>query len=200
MRTRCGRSPPAVCGTEERLAEFLAPAARRGGLWVPGRLRSAAADEPVKFASAGQGEPIQGYLTQAEGSGPLPGRRSPAHLPRPAGRARFDRRAGRGLGLCRPVRRRLCDARPQGDLRRRLQASPGRRLWRSRLSRRLPYVDPRRIAAVGFSQGGDTALKIASRRARPASRRRRLSMLLAPTWRARRSTSRRSSSSARRTR
>ena len=27
----------------------------------------------------------------------------------------------------------------------------------------LPYVDPARIAAVGFSQGGDTALKIASR-------------------------------------
>ena len=29
---------------------------------------------------------------------------------------------------------------------------------------RLPYVDPARIAAVGFSQGGDTALKIASSR------------------------------------
>ena len=27
---------------------------------------------------------------------------------------------------------------------------------------RLPYVDPARIAAVGFSQGGDTALKIAT--------------------------------------
>jgi dienelactone hydrolase len=29
---------------------------------------------------------------------------------------------------------------------------------------RLPYVDPNRIAAVGFSQGADTALKIASAR------------------------------------
>ena len=29
---------------------------------------------------------------------------------------------------------------------------------------RLPYVDPTRIAAVGFSQGADTALKIASSR------------------------------------
>jgi dienelactone hydrolase len=31
----------------------------------------------------------------------------------------------------------------------------------------LPYVDPMRIGAVGFSQGGDTALKLASRRVAP---------------------------------
>ena len=32
----------------------------------------AAADELVKFASAGQGDPIQGYLTKPKGAGPFP--------------------------------------------------------------------------------------------------------------------------------
>ena len=39
---------------------------------------------------------------------------------------------------------------------------------RSPSSSRLPFVDPARIAAVGFSQGADTALKIAASRSASA--------------------------------
>ena len=177
---------------------WLAALRLYSGFWPAAR--SAAADELVNFTSAGQGDPIQGYLTQAEGSRPFPGRRPSAHLPRPAGRARFDRRADRDLGLCRPVRRRLCNARPQGDLRRRLQQAlpdaDGALAYLGPSSLRRPTPDRGgRVFARGRHGAQDRTPA-----ARPASRRRRLSTLRAPTWRARRSTSRRSSSSARRTR
>ena len=45
----------------------------------------AEADERVNFANASQGDPIQGYLKPAEGRGSISGRRSSAHLSRPAG-------------------------------------------------------------------------------------------------------------------
>ena len=58
---------------EERLARFLSPrlaAAALFGLLASGA--SAEADELVSFASAGQGEPIQGYLSRPKGAGPFP--------------------------------------------------------------------------------------------------------------------------------
>ena len=50
---------------------------------------SAAADELVKFASAGQGDPIQGYLTRPKGVGPFPA----VVLLHPASACRRDRRS-----------------------------------------------------------------------------------------------------------
>ena len=49
------------------------PGSPVAALFAISRLRrSAEADELVKFTSAGQGEPIQGYLTRPKGAGPFP--------------------------------------------------------------------------------------------------------------------------------
>ena len=122
----------------------------------------AAADELVKFASAGQGDPIQGYLTRPKGAGPFPAVvLLHTCLGLPEARASIGQRiaawgyvalfvddfATRGLkGTC------AVDFEPA------LPDAYGAQAYLSR----LPYVDPARIAAVGFSQGGDTALKIAT--------------------------------------
>jgi dienelactone hydrolase len=122
----------------------------------------AEADERVSFASAGQGDPIQGYLTRPKGAGP-----SPAvvlvHtcLGLPAERTSIGARiaawgyvalfvddfATRGL-------KETCAV----DFKPALPDAEGAFAYLAS----LPYVDPARIAAVGFSQGGDTALKIAA--------------------------------------
>ena len=112
------------------------------------------------FASAGQGEAIQGYLSRPRGAGPFPAVvLLHTCLGLPVERASIGERieawgyvalfvddfATRGLKSLRSFQQALADA--QGALA--YLAS-------------LPYVDPARIAAVGFSQGGDTALKIAA--------------------------------------
>jgi dienelactone hydrolase len=119
-----------------------------------------AADELVKFASAGQGEPIQGYLSRPRGAGPFPAViLLHTCLGLPAERASIGERiaawgyvalfvddfATRGL-------KETCAV----DFKQALADADGALAYLAR----LPYVDPDRIAAVGFSQGGDTALKI----------------------------------------
>jgi dienelactone hydrolase len=121
-----------------------------------------AADELVRFPSAGQGDPIQGYLSKPKGKGPFPAVvLLHTCLGLPAERASIGERiaawgyvalfvddlATRGLKETCAVDfpQALADA--DGAL--------------AHLAS-LPYVDPARIAAVGFSQGGDTALKIAT--------------------------------------
>jgi dienelactone hydrolase len=123
----------------------------------------AKADERVGFASAGQGDPIQGYVTRPKGAGPFPAVvLLHTCLGLPAERAAIGERiaawgyvalfvddfATRGLKETCAVD--FGQALPDADGALAYLAS-------------LPYVDRARIAAVGFSQGGDTALKIATR-------------------------------------
>ena len=122
----------------------------------------AEADESVKFASAGQGEPIQGYLSRPKGAGPFPAVvLLHSCLGLPAERAAVGERiatwgyvalyvddfATRGLKETCAV-----DFKPAvADAYGALNYLAG-----------LPDVDAQRVAAVGFSQGGDTALRIAT--------------------------------------
>jgi dienelactone hydrolase len=122
----------------------------------------AVADELVKFASAGQGDPIQGYLTRPKGKGPFPAVvLLHTCLGLPGKRASIGERiaawgyvalfvddfATRGL-------KETCAV----DFKQALPDAYGALTYLARLA----YVDPARIAAAGFSQGGDTALKIAA--------------------------------------
>jgi len=122
----------------------------------------AGADELVNFASARQGGPIQGYLTRPKGAGPFPAVvLLHTCLGLPAERASIGERiaawgyvalfvddfATRGL-------KETCAV----DFKPALPDAEGAFAYLAS----LPYVDPARIAAVGFSQGGDTALKIAA--------------------------------------
>ncbi len=137
----------------------LAAAALFGFLATGAR---AEADTPVNFASAGQGDPIRGYLTRPKGAGPFPAVvLLHTCLGLPAERAAIGERiaawgyvalfvddfATRGL-------KETCSV----DFQQALPDAYGALAYLAR----LPYVDPGRIAAVGFSQGGDTALKIAT--------------------------------------
>jgi dienelactone hydrolase len=133
------------------------------------------AEALVKFASAAppaQGEvrsdPIQGYLTKPKGAGPFPAvvlLHSCLGLPADR-RSMADTFAGWGYVALfvddfttRGVRE-TCTV----DFNEALPDAYGALAFLSR----LPYVDPARIAAIGFSQGADTALKIASSRPPPA--------------------------------
>ena len=122
----------------------------------------ASADELVKFTERRPRRPGPGLSHPAEGRWTLSGGRAPAHRPGlPAGRAALGERiaawgyvalfvddfGARGL-------KETCTVDfPQGfaDAYGALSLLAGR-----------PFVDAGRIAAVGFSQGGDTALKIAA--------------------------------------
>ena len=120
------------------------------------------ADEQVKFASAGPGDPIQGYLTRPKGAGPFPAVvLLHTCLGLPAERSSMGARiaawgyvalfvddfATRGL-------KETCAV----DFKQALPDAEGALAY----FRRLSYVDPDRVAIVGFSQGGDSALKIAA--------------------------------------
>jgi dienelactone hydrolase len=135
-------------------------AAALAGLVILGA--PASADELVKFTSAGRGDPIEGYVTRPKGAGPFPAvvllhtclglpanRRSIGDALASWGYVALfvDDFATRGL-------KETCAVDfPQGvaDAYGALGFLAGQ-----------PFVDPRRIAAVGFSQGADTALKIAA--------------------------------------
>ena len=122
----------------------------------------AEADERVSFASAGQGDPIQGYLTRPKGAGPFPAVVL-VHtcLGLPAERTSIGARiaawgyvalfvddfATRGLKDTCAV-----------DFNPALADADGALAY----LRRLSFIDPDKIAVVGFSQGGDTALKVAA--------------------------------------
>jgi dienelactone hydrolase len=139
-----------------------------------GLTRAASADELVTFASAAPrsaqtGPParqsdIQGYLTKPRGTGPFPAvalLHSCLGLP-------VDRRAiGGALAswgyvalfvddfATRRIRETCAVNFPEG-----VADAFGALAFLAR----LPYVDPARIGAVGYSQGADTALTIASAR------------------------------------
>ena len=129
------------------------------------------AEALVKFMSAAphaqvevRSDPIQGYLTKRKGAGPFPAvvlLHSCLGLPA-ARRSMADTFAGWGY-----VALFVDDFTTRGvketcavDFNEALPDAYGALAFLSR----LPYVDPARIAAVGFSQGADTALKIASSR------------------------------------
>ena len=129
----------------------------------------ASAEALVKFASAGRSDPIQGYLTKPKGAGPFPAVvLLHSCLGLPAGRRSLgDMFAGWGY-----VALLVDDFTTRGvketcavDFNEALPDAYGALAFLSR----LPYVDPARIAAIGFSQGADTALKLASSRPAAAS-------------------------------
>ncbi len=122
----------------------------------------AEADQQVNFASAGQSDPIQGYLTRPKGAGPFPAVvLLHTCLGLPAERTSIGARiatwgyvalfvddfATRGL-------KETCAV----DFKQALPDADGALAYLASLS----YVHPDKIAVVGFSQGGDTALKIAA--------------------------------------
>ena len=123
---------------------------------------SAGADELVRFAAVGQSGAVQGYLTSPKGRGPFPAVvLLHTCLGLPAERASTGARiaswgyvalfvddfATRGL-------KETC----ADDFKPALADAYGALAY---LASR-PDVDAGRVAAVGFSQGGDTALKIAA--------------------------------------
>ena len=122
----------------------------------------ALAEELVNFASAGPGDPIQGYLTRPKGVGPFPAVvLLHTCLGLPAERSSIGARiatwgyvalfvddfATRGL-------KETCAV----DFKQALPDADGALAY----LRRRTYVDPDKIAVVGFSQGGDTALRVAA--------------------------------------
>jgi dienelactone hydrolase len=147
----------------KRLRGFFHP--RLAAAALIGFLASGApaqADGLVSFPSAGQGEPIQGYLSRPKGAGPFPAVvLLHTCLGLPAERASFGERiaAWGYVGLF------VDDFSTRGlketcavDFNQALADASGALTYLAG----LPYVDAVRIAAVGFSQGGDTALKIAT--------------------------------------
>ena len=122
----------------------------------------AAADERVKFVSAGQGETIQGYLTRPKGAGPFP---AVVLLHSCLGLPEERRSIGKRIAAWGYVALFVDDFATRGlketcavDFHEALPDAYGALAYLSR----LPAVAPGRIAAVGFSQGGDTALRIAT--------------------------------------
>ena len=122
----------------------------------------AAAEELVKFRSAGQGEAVQGYLTRPRGRGPFP---AVVLLHTCLGLPQERASIGERIAAWGFVALFVDDFGTRGlkdtcavDFQPALADAYAGLAWLSRLS----DVDPARIAAVGFSQGGDTALKIAA--------------------------------------
>lgn len=121
----------------------------------------AAADELVKFSS-GEGEPIQGYLTKPKGAGPFP---AVVLLHTCLGLPEERSSIGKRIAAWGYVALFLDDFATRGlnetctvDFEQALPDAHGALDYLSR----IPDVDTARIAAVGFSQGGDTALRIAA--------------------------------------
>jgi dienelactone hydrolase len=139
-------------------------------LWLVARGSPVSAEALVKFASAGapaqvevRSDLIQGYLTKPKGAGPFPAVvLLHSCLGLPAGRRSMaDTFAGWGyvaLFVDDFTTRRVKET-CAVDFNEALPDAYGALTFLSA----LPYVDPARIAAIGFSQGADTALKIASR-------------------------------------
>ena len=122
----------------------------------------AAAEELVRFPSAGQGDPVQGYLTRPKGKGPFP---AVVLLHTCLGLPEARASIGERIATWGYVALFVDDFATRGlketcaiDFPQALPNAYGALAYLSR----LPFVDPARIAAVGFSQGGDTALRIAS--------------------------------------
>ena len=121
-----------------------------------------AADELVKFASAGPGDPIQGYLTRPRGAGSFP---AVVLLHTCLGLPEERASIGERIAAWGYVALFVDDFATRGlketcavDFKQALPDASGALAYLAS----LPYVDPARIAAIGFSQGGDTALKIAT--------------------------------------
>jgi dienelactone hydrolase len=122
----------------------------------------ASADELVRFASAGRGEEVQGYLTRPKGAGPFPAVvLLHTCLGLPANRRSIgDTLAGWGYVALfvddfatRGLKQTCAVDFPEG-----VADAFGALAFLSGQS----FVDRARIAAVGSSQGGDTVLKLAA--------------------------------------
>jgi len=131
---------------------------------APAPLSASSAEELVKFESARSGAGIQGYLTRPKGAGPFPAvvlLHSCLGLPADR-RAIGNMVAGWGYVALfvddfatRGLKETCAVDFPEG---------PSDAFGALAFLSKLPYVDPARIGALGYSQGGDTALAIASSR------------------------------------
>jgi dienelactone hydrolase len=135
-------------------------AAALAGLMISGA--PASADELVKFASGGRSEEIQGYLTKPKGAGPFP---AVVLLHTCLGLPANRRSVGDALGRAGYVALFVDDFATRGlketcavDFPEGVADAYGALGFLAG----QPFVDATRIAAVGFSQGADTALKIAA--------------------------------------
>jgi dienelactone hydrolase len=122
----------------------------------------AGADELVKFAGVGPSDPIQGYLTRPKGTGPFPAVVA-LHtcLGLPAERALLGARIatwGYVTLFVDDFATRSLKETCAVDFKQAVSDADGALAYLGS----LPYVDTARIAVVGSSQGGDTALKIAA--------------------------------------
>lgn len=119
------------------------------------------ADELVEFPSAGPGDAIQGFLTRPKGGDSFP---AVVLLHTCLGLPEERASIGKRIAAWGYVALFVDDFATRGlketcavDFRQALPDAYGALAYLAG----LPDVDPARIAAVGFSQGGDTALKIA---------------------------------------
>jgi dienelactone hydrolase len=135
-------------------------AAALAGLMLLGA--RASADEPVRFASAGRGEQIEGYLTRPKGAGPFPAVvLLHTCLGLPADRAALGQQVANWGYVAlfvddftaRGLKETCAVDFPEGGA----DAFGALAFLAGQSS-----VDAKRIAAVGFSQGADTALKVAA--------------------------------------
>jgi dienelactone hydrolase len=122
----------------------------------------ASPDELVRFASAGRGEEVQGYLTRPKGAGPFP---AVVILHTCLGLPANRRSIGDALAAWGYVALFVDDFATRGlkqtcavDFPEGVADAFGALAFLSGQS----FVDRARIAAVGSSQGGDTALKLAA--------------------------------------
>jgi dienelactone hydrolase len=122
----------------------------------------AEADERVNFPGASQSDPIQGYLSKPKGAGSFPAVvLLHTCLGLPAERVAIGERIaawGYAALFVDDFATRSLKETCAVDFNPALSDAYGALAYLSH----LPYIDPARIAAVGFSQGGDTALKIAA--------------------------------------
>jgi dienelactone hydrolase len=158
--------PPAQPSRPERsaLLGLLCPALAVAALFgFLAGCAPAGADELVSFASAGQGDSIQGYLTKPKGEGPFS---AVVLLHTCLGLPKERASIGERIAAWGYVALFVDDFATRGlketcavDFTQALADADGALTYLGS----LPYVDRSRIVAIGFSQGGDTALKIATR-------------------------------------
>ena len=122
----------------------------------------ASADELIRFASAGRGEEVQGYLTRPKGAGPFP---AVVILHTCLGLPANRRSIGDALAAWGYVALFVDDFATRGlkqtcavDFKPAASDAYGALAFLAGLA----FVDKARIGAVGSSQGGDTALKVAA--------------------------------------
>jgi dienelactone hydrolase len=136
-----------------------------GGAYVPSQLQQRLARARGDVAKGPPGAPVEGYLSKPDGNGPFPAvilLHGCAGLSKAVRISREQQITGWGYVALnvdsftsRGIKQECVGSVPPAD---RLADAWGALRYLSK----LPFVDPRRIAVVGWSQGGIVTLEIAS--------------------------------------